>query len=356
MRILYNYIFDVTKIIKRDEMLSYVQEFIRKNSLEYKDVLFELSTYKDSTSKRKNYLEKLCKNDSFWKKYEISYPCDVAKNTDIVGVSNLQDGSWIKRNIEVDKPCDIVVKLDEQLKAMPQYGYKIAFNDISWFHADEVKRPLMASGTPVLYPLSSNITIMDDYPQKAYIVLNFEMCDKYKNHKVYVEDFSDLIKCACDKEILFVKDEMEVEEYSRAFSQVNNLLSEIKNTKINITPITQEPQRLHIKKILEDTFLDMNVKYQGNGLYEIEKMDKYKNKLIVYFDYDKELHCLSATLTYMGMGFKHGVFYSQIKPLLCDDSMRQYAEKVHSEVDRFISEYIPLIIGYYKPLPEWFEW
>ncbi len=39
MRILYNYIFDVTKIVKRNEMLSYVQEFIRKNSLEYKDVV-----------------------------------------------------------------------------------------------------------------------------------------------------------------------------------------------------------------------------------------------------------------------------------------------------------------------------
>ncbi len=39
MRILYNYIFDVTKIVKRNEMLLYVQEFIRKNSLEYKDVV-----------------------------------------------------------------------------------------------------------------------------------------------------------------------------------------------------------------------------------------------------------------------------------------------------------------------------
>lgn len=357
MRIIYNYIFDVTKIMKREEVLSCVLDFIQRNTLIYEDVLFKLSTYKDSNAKRKTYFEKICEKDIFWEKYRTIYKSDIAKETFVVGVSNLKEGRWIKREIdEHDTHKALLDKLDEQLKSMPNYSYKIAFNDISWFSEADIGKLLRGFSTSEVYPLSSNITIMKYYPEKIYISLNFEMCSAYANHKTYVDDFSNQTGCKYWKEIQFVKDQAELEEYSRAHLQVNRLLRQIKDTKINIDTFpNQAVGRLHIKKILEKVF-GMDVRFEGNGLYEIDQIDKYRNKLNIFFDYDKELRVFSATLRYFGMGFKHAVCYSAIQPLLCDNAIKQYAEKVRIEVDRFIKDYVPVIAGYYEPLPEWFEW
>lgn len=356
LRIIYNYIFDATKVMKREEVLPCVLEFIQRNALIYEDLLFKLSTYKDSNAKRKTYFEKLCEKDAFWRKYRVKYQSDIAKETFVDGVSNLKEGKWIKRKIDERDAHKVVLdKLGEQLKAMPKYSYEIVFNDISWFPEAVFGKPLMVPGTTEVYPLSSNITIMKYYPEKIYIALNFEMCSAYTNHKMYVDDFSKQIGCAYLKEIQFVKDEVEREEYSRAYLQANKILRQIEYTKVNIdSSSNQAVENLYIKKILKKVF-GTEVKLEG-GIYEICKIDKYRNKISIHFDYDKQLRSLSAVLIYMGMGFKYVVHYSEIKPLLCDDSVKQYAEKVYSEAERFISKYVPLIIGYYEPLPEWFEW
>lgn len=55
--------------------------------------------------------------------------------------------------------------------------------------------------------------------------------------------------------------------------------------------------------------------------------------MTVYFDYDRELRSLSATVAYRGMGYKHGVGYSEVKPVVCDDIVKQYAENVCSQID-----------------------
>lgn len=343
--------------MKREDVLSSVLGFIQKNALTYEDVLFKLSTYKDSKATRKTYFDKLCEKDVFWKKYKIIYKSNVAKETLVDGVSNLKGGKWIKRKIDGHDTHRVLLdKLEEQLKTMPKYSYEIVFNDISWFPGDVFGKPLMALGTPEIYPLSSNITIMRYYPEKIHIALNFEICSAHTNHKMYVDDFSNLTGCKYWKETQFVEDQVEREKYTRAYLQVSKLLSQINYTKINIdNSLYQLAEKLHIKKILEKVF-GMDVKFEGDGIYKICEVDKYRNKLIICFDYDKELRSLSASLAYFGMAFKQVVLYSGIKPVLCDNWIKQYAEKVHNEVDRFTSEYVPLIMEYYEPLPEWHEW
>lgn len=342
--------------MKREEVLSCVLEFIQRNALTYRDLFFKLYTFKDGNAKRKTYFEKLCERDTFWEKYKLQFPSDTAKDTFEEGVFNLEGDKWIKRKIHEQDAHEVILdKLDEQLRAMPRDCYKIVFNDISWFPEAVFGKPLMALGASIVYPLSSNITIMDDYPQKICIALNFEMCSTYTNHKMYVDDFANQIGCAYLKEIQFVQDEAEREKNSRAYSQVNKILRQVEITKVKVdTSLNQTAERVHIKKILEKVF-GTEVKLEG-GLYEICKMDKYRNKIVIYFDYDRESRALCSNLIYIGMGFRHGVFYSEIRPLLCDDSMKQYAEKVYIEVERFMSEYAPLIMEYYEPLPEWVEW
>lgn len=356
LRIIYNYTFDVTKVMKREEVLSCVLEFIQRNALIYEDLLFKLSTYKDSNARRKTYFDKLCEKDVFWKKYRVKYQSDITKETFVDGVSNLERGKWIKRKMnEQDGNKVLLNKLDEQLKTMPKYSYEIAFNNISWFPETVLGKPLMVFGSPEIYPLSSNITIMKYYPEKIYIVLNFEMSGAYTNHNMYVDAFSKQIGCTYSKDIQFVKDKVEREKYSRVYLQASKILKQIEYTKVNIdSSPNQVAEKLYIKKILRKVFCT-EVKLEG-GIYEVCKIDKYRNKISIQFDYDKQLRSLSAVLIYMGMGFKYVVHYSEIKPLLCNDSMKQYAEKVHSEAERFIIEYAPLIIEYYEQLPEWFEW
>lgn len=358
MRILYQYIFDVTKKWKRDELIPFVLQFMQKNSLKYADVLFELSTYKDKRKNRKTYFEKLCEKDIFWQKYSEEYKCSFAKDTYYSGVSNLKEGEWIKRTLEKEDALNkIISKLEEQLKVMPQDSYKIAFNNIKEFGGVNTEYPWIAPGVPRRYPLSSNITILKDYPQKRHIVLSFEMSGECKNHRQYVEAFSDWTGCSYTKEVQFVKDDAEQEIYAEAYSQINKILGQIKNTKINMETIQcSDVKRLHIKKILANVFSDMELKYEGNGVYDIEKIDTWRNKLTIYFDYDRELRCLSATLAYRGLGYKYGVMYSAVKPVLCDRMIEIYAEKVRDEVERFKKEYVPIITGYYKPMPEWYEW
>lgn len=93
---------------------------------------------------------------------------------------------------------------------------------------------------------------------------------------------------------------MEREEYSRVDLQVSRILKQIEYTKVNIdSSPNRVAEKLYIKKILRKVFCT-EVKLEG-GIYEVCKIDKYRNKISIQFDYDKELRCLSAVLIYMGM-------------------------------------------------------
>lgn len=358
MRIIYNYIFDVTNCLKRDELIAFVVNFMKKNNITFQNVLFEISTYKKNDAKRLTYFEKLCEKDLFWRKYRDEYDCSYAKNTKIVGISNLIEGNWRKREIEKEDDKDeIVNKLKEQLGEMPECSYKIAFNEIRWFRGEKTKYPFTASGVPELYPLSSNITVMNIYPDKRNIILNFEMNSELKEYRKYIDDFCCLTGCTYTKDIQFVKNEKEREEYLKARLQISKLLEEIENTTINIDYSRyREKQSLHIKKTLKDIFCAMKLQYQGNGLYEIYTVDRYRNKLTIYFDYDKEQRSMCGTLSYRGVGFKYSIKYSEIKLVVCDEDIRQYASKVYDEVGKFVEKYVPQIMKFYKPAPQWFEW
>lgn len=71
LRIIYNYIFDVTKKLRREELIPCILHFMQQNNLKYENVLFELSSYKDNRRKGKTYFEKLWEKDLFWRKYFI---------------------------------------------------------------------------------------------------------------------------------------------------------------------------------------------------------------------------------------------------------------------------------------------
>lgn len=358
MRVVYNYIFDVTKKLKRKELIPCVLRFVAKNNLIYEDLLFELSGYKSYGLKKKTYFERLCESDLFWSAYESDYMCGFVKNTSVIGVSNLEKGEWIIKRVEKQKSeKELIGKLQEQLCVMPKNNYRIVFNDIKWFDFDNSKGILSVKGTPQLYPLSSNITIMNTYPQKSCIILSFEMCSELKEHKLYVEDFMEEIKCSYIKEVQFVKSEVEEKKYSIAYSKINERLKDIQNTIIRVdNNLCKNANQLHIKKILADVFCEAKLNYEGTGVYEVYVIDKNKNKLAVYFDYDKELRSLCATLTYKGMGYKYSVRYSEVKSILCDDVIRQYAIKVRREIEKFVNDYVPQIVIFYESVPDWYEW
>lgn len=339
-------------------MISCILKFIERYHLDYKDILFDLHSYKEKNAKRKTYFEKISEKDSFWKKYQVDYECDFAANTHIIGVSNLIKGDWRKNERgHEENTIEIIEKLEEQLKIMPQSAYKIAFNHISWLGITEERGALWDSGVSQKYPLSSNVTIMNDYREKEYISLNFDMRSEYKNHHKYVDDFSDYIGCIYKKEVQFILDDAERKKYAKANLQVKKLLEKIEFTQIKIdASISQGVQKLHIKKMLKEVFLGMNVDYKGDGQYVLDKVDRYRNRLTIYVDYDKEQRSLCATLTYKGVGFKHSIFYTEVKPVLCDDIIKQYAGEVCKKVDTFVCNYVPKIIDYYDMPPEWYEW
>lgn len=42
--------------------------------------------------------------------------------------------------------------------------------------------------------------------------------------------------------------------------------------------------------------------------------------------------------------------------MVCDEDIKQYASKVYDEVEKFIEKYVPQIMQFYEPAPQWFEW
>ena len=46
MRIIYNYTFNISKKLKREEMIPIILGFLNNNNLSYKDVYFSLDCYK----------------------------------------------------------------------------------------------------------------------------------------------------------------------------------------------------------------------------------------------------------------------------------------------------------------------
>lgn len=356
MRIIYNYIFNVTKLIERKEMIPHVINFLEKEGLCYQDILFELDNYKLKGAKRKNYYEKLCEQDIFWEKYKFIYEDDYEKGTYRIGVSNLKDESWERREIEQgEEDTELLDKLQEQLELMPKNWYSLAFNDINWFSTKEQGLAIENPGTPSLYPLSSNITIWEDYQHKRYIVLNFEMqgedCGKYVN------DFSKGLECPYEKEVLFVKDQVEEKSYSKAYREVESLLKKI-NTKICIDATENVKKAVHTKKMLEAVLPDAGFRLSGitNGLYEFFKIDHYNHLLMLYFDYEKTSKSFGATLSYYGNGFKHSIMYSDMKALLCDENIKKYTMEILKSIYTFEEQYVPVIAGKYTAMPSWFEW
>lgn len=356
MRIIYNYIFNVTSLLDRKEMVPYVIGFLERERLSYQDILFNLSGYKLKDAKRKNYYEKLCERDSFWEKYQYVSKVEYAKDTYSIGVSNLDGGRWNRREIKLgDDNTELLNKIKEQLEVMPKDGYRVAFNDINWFSSGTQDLPLEDSETPRLYPLSSNITLWEDYMHKRYIVLNFEMtgedCEKYVN------DFLNQLECPYEKEVLFVRDEDEKASYHKAYREVKSLLAKI-NTTICVDETENEKKTIHIKKMLESVFGDAGFQLGGitNGLYEFYKIDCYNHLLLLYFDYEKTNKAFGATLTYKGNGYKHSVMYSDMKAVLCDENIKKYALGILKSTHTFEEQYAPVIAGKYAAMPSWFEW
>ena len=93
MRILYVYEFDVTKKLKREEVIEFVFNYMKGSDLSYQDICFQLHDYKLKDAKRKNYLEKLVKTDTFWRKYYSEYDVEFAKSSLNLSLSNLYQDS-----------------------------------------------------------------------------------------------------------------------------------------------------------------------------------------------------------------------------------------------------------------------
>ncbi len=78
--------------------------------------------------------------------------------------------------------------------------------------------------------------------------------------------------------------------------------------------------------------------------------------MFISFDYERESKCFGATLTYEGAGYKHFVNYHDIKNVLSDSVIYQYALAVLKEVRFFEKKYVPLIVESYGETPSWFKW
>ncbi len=209
-------------------MIPFLLDFFENNNLKYKDILFKLFCYKLKDSKRENYFEKLCAKDIFWNKYQTVYDSDIAKDTYVTGVTNLENESWRRKSIGMDDEMQMLIdKIQDQFEGMPKTGcnYRLAFNEMTWSISEKKAKEIHDQWTSHLYPLSSNVTVWEDYLRKRYITLNFEM--NIEKHDMYVNALLKEIDCPCKKEVTFVLDDSEKEKYSNANILIRNLLNEI---------------------------------------------------------------------------------------------------------------------------------
>lgn len=359
MRIIYNYTFNVTKKIKREEMIPLLLEYFKTNNLSYKEVYFRLDCYKEKGSNRKTYFEKLCDRDMFWEKYNTQYECDIAKNTEVIGVTNLEKNSWICN--EVDRYIDrkeLIDKIQKQLIEMPKSAcnYRISFNDIKWSSSNNTSLEIQDQWTSSLYPLSSNITLWKDYLDNRFITLNFEM--NISDYEKYITSFAKVTDCSYSKDVTFVLDELEKEKYSESYKFVKVLLDNI-DRKVNLSQSEQLiNEKLQIKSSLQKIFkmTDFKLENASNGSYSYSYIDKYNNKINILFDYEKTSRKFGATLTYFGAAYKHYIKFLDIDKEISNSIIQEYALGVLDKTKMFCNDYVPIIIEKYNKTPDWFCW
>ena len=359
MRIIYNYTFNVTKKLKREEMIPLIIGYLNNNNLSYKNLYFSLDCYKMNESHRKTYFEKLCNSDMFWAKYKTQYASDIAKNTDVIGVTNLENNSWVCNEVDRNTDCNLLIdKIQKQLIEMPKStcNYRISFNDINWDSSSDNVLNIQDPWTSSLYPLSSNITLWKDYLNNRFITLNFEM--NVSNYEKYINDFAKETDCSYSKEVTFVLDDLEKEKYSEANKSLKELMENI-DRKVEVSQYEQLiNDRLQIKSILQKTFKDTDFKLENatNGSYSYSYIDNYNNKINILFDYEKTSRKIGATLTYFGAGYKHFIKFYDIDKEISNNIIQEYALGVLDKTQMFCKEYVPVIIEKYKETPAWFSW
>ncbi len=334
MKIVYSYIFDITKVLERSELIPYVSEFLGDNNLNYNNILFELSTFKLKSAKRKNYLEKLAESNRFWLKKEAD--CKFDKSTNEISLCGE----------------NAAAEAAEPMAHMPKsYSYKICFDGVAWFAGAEACEK--ADFGKYIFPLTSNISVYNyAYDGTAYISLNFAMNESGAEHIKFVELFSThLSGVRCKKEIAFVTDDAEKVLLKKAEKQAEALLESRKRVDIPAeSKASGKKAALKIRDTIKEIFAGFNFVYLGNGGYEAWKTDSYRNKISVIFDYDRENRIFSATLFYVGAGIKSGIHYSDAEEL------GGYIKKVREDVDEFERADAPKLAEFYPNLPAWFEW
>ena len=359
MRILYVFQFDVTKKIKRENAIEFIQNYMKSNELKYQDICFQLHEYKEKDATRKKYFEKLAEKDSFWKKYYSEYEVDFAKSSLNVILSNLNQGNWERLDIEDD--LDVLLKkIDEQMSDMPkQDGFEIVFNEINWNtkNSNSTKFPLQDLWTPTIYPLSSNITIRSLNLGTVYITFIFEMdYSMVDSCKKYVFDFQEYISVKPEKDVRFVLNDEEKELHSANYLESEKILEEI-DCNIVIPDVSDEkPTTLHIKKILNKKLAEAGFEFYSleNRVYEYRKVDRYNNLMDLFFDYDRK--CLGATLSYRGAAYKKSLLFNDVTNLICDEQIELYTDAVIEKCKEFEEKCVEKLVNLYGTTPAWFEW
>ncbi len=347
MKILYRYIFPVTKVLKRSEQIPCVRAFIEKSRLTYGALLFDLNDLKLQSTKRKSYLEKLAESDSFWNL--TVDPCAFDKQTNRLSLSGVRPA------IEEES---VAAALEKPMADMPKMcSYLICFDGMEWFPGiDPLDRADLGKSVS---PPTANISIYNyAYNDTSYIALNVPMNEHGAEHLRFVEQFSaHLAGLSYTKETVFVFSDAEQEALRTATGQAESLLRDRAYVDI---PMQSRPsdqkETLKLKDSIRKTFVDFHFAPLGNGVYEAWRTDAYHHKLSVIFDYDRENHCFCAVLFYVGAGIKTAIHYSEIQELYSNELLCQYLAEVYEDIREFERTYAPQLTEYYPNVPSWFEW
>ncbi len=347
MKIVYSYIFQVTNVLKRSEIIPYVRDFIGNHQLHYRTILFDLHTFKLQNAKRKTYLEKLAESNSFWTKAES--PCAFDKLTNKLSLLGTHAS---------DEAAMVTTELKRPMSEMPKTcSYTICFDGVEWFEgcAGSEKADLNKH----ISPRTSNITLYNyAYDNTSYISLNFLMNESGTEHRRFVDLFSAYLSdLPYRKEIDFVPEHSDRELLQKASEKAKQLLDGRGAVDIPTeSKASDKKAALKLKNSIQKAFHDFHFVNGGNGVYEVWKTDAFRNQLMVVFDYDRENHAIMATLFYVGAGIKSAVHYSEVQDLYDNDTLLYYMRGVRDDVDAFERSCSPELAEYYPKLPTWFEW
>ncbi len=347
MKIVYSYLFQVTKVLKRSEILSCVRDFIENHQLQYRTILFDLHTFKLQNAKRKTYLEKLAASNSFWVKTEA--PCEFDKLTNKISLS----GTYTSNETTM-----VTTALKGPMSEMPMTcSYTICFDGVEWFEGCVTSET--ADLQRSISPLTSNITLYNyAYDNTSYISLNYIMNENGTEHGSFVELFSThLSGLPYQKRIDFILDDSEKELLQKAGEKIKQLLDKREYVDIPLPgKVSDKKVTLKLKDSIHSIFHGFSFINDGNGVYEVRKTDAYRNQITVVFDYDRENHAFVATLFYIGAGIKSAVHYSEVQDLYDNDTLLHYIRGVRDDVEAFERSYLPRLAEYYPKLPDWFAW